>query len=177
MKQRHESNPEGAVEVTYSAGDLLALNLVIWPFWVSVLAVIAALLVFVPMILLLISGYPLGDSIVAFDWSFAGLVLLILIGWLIAASVFGYVWRRWKGLHGPIVFALTEVGVNFRDRQMEGVVYWDGIKSVRLQGGRIFLFVGRKSALIIPRRAFGSNAEFDAFVSAAKERWKASGGS
>jgi hypothetical protein len=170
--QQHEDKSDGVVEVTYSVGDIMALNLVIWPFWASVIAVIAALLVLVPMILLLISGYPLEASIKAFDWSFTGLVLLILIGWLIAVSVFGYAWRRWKGLHGPILFALSEAGVTIRNRQMEGVVYWDAIKSVMSRGGRIFVFINRKSALIIPRRAFGSDAEFEDFGASAEASWK-----
>jgi hypothetical protein len=176
MTAQHEGKSEGEVEVTYSAGDILALNLAIWRFWASVIAAIAALLVVAPIVLLLISGYPPRASIAAYDWSFAGLILLILVGWLLAVSLLGYGWRRWQGLHGPILFALTETGVSFRNRQLQGSMYWDGIKAVRVRGGRIFVFAGRRSALIIPRRAFDGDGQFQAWADRAQGYWRAARG-
>jgi len=160
-------------EVTYGAGDIAAMNLVLWRFWLSVTGIIAAVIIAVPIVLLVLDGYPLADSVNAIDWWFTGLVILIVLIWLIVATAVKYWWNSRKGLHGPIQFALTDEGVSFRSRQMEGVAFWTTIKSVKTIGNRAYLFIGPRTGFIIPRRAFDSDAEFAAFAFEASERWEA----
>jgi hypothetical protein len=170
----HMQNPpdHGPAEVTYSAADIAALNMVIWKFWLCFIAIIVAALIAIPIIFSLVDGYSLVGSMGAIDWPFTGVVTLLLVAWLIVATVFSY-WRRArKGLHGPIQFALTQEGLSFRSRQMEGVAFWQSIKSVKNVGGRLYLFIDRRVAFIIPRRAFASDQEFEAFAAAAEARWR-----
>ena len=170
----HAHNPSEyrPAEVTYSAADIATLNMMIWKFWLVFIAIITAVLIAVSIILPLLDGYSVADSISTVDWPFTSVVILILIAWLVVVTVFGY-WRRArKGLHGPIQFALTHEGLRFRSRQMEGVAFWQSIKSVKNKGGRLYLFISARVAFIIPRRAFDSEAAFDAFVAEAQERWQ-----
>jgi hypothetical protein len=161
-------------EVTYSAADIAALNMIIWKFWLGFIAIIAALLIAIPIIFSLLDGYSVAGALGSIDWLFTIVVILILIAWVGVATVFSY-WRRArKGLHGPIQFALAQEGLSFRSRQMEGVAFWQSIKSVKNRGGRLYLFISARVAFIIPRRAFGTEAAFDAFVAEAQERWQTS---
>jgi hypothetical protein len=159
-------------EITYTAADITALNLVIWRFWLVLVAIIPAALIVITMILESFDGYSLDEAIDAIDWPFTGLVTFLLVVWIIVASVVSYWWRGRKGLHGPIQFALTQDGVSFRSRQMEGVTFWNAIRSVKRDGGRAYLFISRRVAFIIPRRAFGSQTEFDAWADHAEALWR-----
>jgi hypothetical protein len=161
-----------SVEVTYSAADIAILNFVIWRFWVAIIAIMAAILIAIPVILSLIGGDPIGESIAAIDWRFTGWMILFLICWLIVVTVITYGIRRLRGLHGPIRLSLNSDGVAFRNREMDGVVFWSAIKGVKLSRSRIFLFISRRSALIVPRRVFASDDQFCAFSTAAKEHWR-----
>ena len=168
----HKPSDYRPAEVKYSAADIAALNMVIWKYWLVFIAIIAAALIAIPIIFLLLDGYSLADSVGSIDWPFTIVVILILIAWLVVATVFSY-WRRArKGLHGPIQFGLTQEGLSFRSRQMEGVAFWQTIKSVKNRGGRLYLFISARVAFIIPRRAFDSKAAFNAFVAEAEERWR-----
>lgn len=171
LDARAHKNP---VEVTYSAADIAAMNLVLWKFWLGLIAVIAAAVIALPIIFALIDGYPFVDAIAMINWAFTGLVILILAIWLILATALKYWWSGRKGLLGPIQFGLKQEGVSFRSRQMEGVAFWKTIKAVKSVGNRAYLFISRRTAFIVSLRAFDGNAEFDAFVSEAKERWQAS---
>jgi hypothetical protein len=168
----HNPSDHSPAEVTYSAADIAALNMVIWKFWLGFIAIIVAILIAIPITFSLVDGYSLVDSIGTIDWPFTGVVILILVAWVIVVTVFSY-WRRArKGLHGPIQFALTQEGLSFRSRQMQGVAFWQSIKSVRNTRGRLYLFIDRRVAFIIPRRAFASDQEFEAFAAAAKAHWR-----
>jgi len=167
------SDEDKPIVVTYSARDIVVLNLVVWPFWAKLLAIIGGLLILVPMLLRLLDDYPISDAILDIDWAFTLEVLIALTIWIVVVIAVSYWRQRRKGLLGPIDFTQTPEGVSFRNRHMKGVVFWSGIKKIRLVRGRLFLFITQRSALILPRRDFGSDAEFDAFVGAAEERWKA----
>jgi hypothetical protein len=52
-------------------------------------------------------------------------------------------------------------------------VRWSAIPWIVEGDGRLFVYSTSRLAFIIPRRAFGSDAEFGAFAAAAEERWRA----
>ena len=161
-----------SVEVTYSAADIAILNLLIWRFWITIIVVMAAILIAIPVIPSLIDGAPVAESIAAIDWQFTAWAILFFTCWLIVITVITYAIRRVRGLHGPIRVSLKSGGVAFRNREVDGVVFWSAIKSVRLSRSRIFLFISRRSALVVPRRAFGSDDQFCAFATTAKKHWR-----
>ena len=51
-------------------------------------------------------------------------------------------------------------------------VRWSAIPRIHIEGPRLFVYSTRRQAFIIPRRAFASGADFDAFVQATQEQWK-----
>jgi hypothetical protein len=160
------------IEVTYSAGDIAALNLLIWSYWTIFIGIMAAILIALPIVFGLIDGYSLEASVAWIDWQFTAVVLAALIAWLLLTTVFCYWWRRRQGLHGPIHFSLTDEGVTFRNRQMNGSIFWSAIKSIKSRDERLFLFMTRRSALIFPRRAFDSDSEFKSFAADARKLWQ-----
>jgi hypothetical protein len=160
------------VEVTYSAADIGILNLAIWRFWANLVAGFAAVVILMPVIFALFDGYSVADAAFAIDWTFTAWIVVILVIWTLVLTLLVYAVQRWRGLHGPIQFGLSEEGVTFRNRQMDGLVFWTTIKSIKVRGGRLFLFITRRSALILPRRVFHSDADFETFVAAAREHWQ-----
>ena len=160
-----------SVEVTYSAADIATLNIVIWRWWMMLIGILAAFLILVPIILALLDGYPLRETLAAIDWEFTGIILSCLVVWILLVSVFRYWLRRRAGLHGPIKFKLSEKGVTFRNREMDGAVFWTALKSIKQRNGRLFIFLTRRTAFVIPRSAFQSDVEFETFANAAREGW------
>ena len=51
-------------------------------------------------------------------------------------------------------------------------IRWSAVPRLEHQPGAFFVFNGPRTAFNVPRRVFASEAEFEAFVSAAEERWK-----
>lgn len=51
-------------------------------------------------------------------------------------------------------------------------VRWSAIPRIRVEEPRLFVYSTRRQAFIIPRRAFASSADFDAFVQTTQELWK-----
>ena len=166
------SDDDQHIVVTYSARDIVVLNLVVWPFWAKLLAIIGALLILVPMLLRLLDDYPISDAILDIDWTFTAEVLVVLALWIVLVIAVAFWRQRRKGVLGPIEFVLTADGVSFHNRQMKGIVFWSAIERLKLRRGRLFLFMTQRSGLILPRRAFASDAEFEGFVAKAEQRWK-----
>ena len=160
------------VEVIYSGADIAVLNLMAWRFWVGMVGVIVGMLALLPVIFALTDGRSLSHALAEIDLPFIALIAAILVAWIVAASVLAYLWRRRrKGPLGPIVFSLTGDGVRFRNREMEGLVFWNAIRSIKTRADRTFLFLTSRSALILPRRAFDTDDQFDAFTSIARDEW------
>ena len=159
------------VEIIYSGADIAVLNLVAWRFWVGMVGVIVGMLALLPVIFALTDGRSLSHALAEIDLPYIALIAAILVAWIVAASVLAYLWRRRKGQLGPIVFSLTREGVRLRNREMEGLVFWNAIRSVKTRADRTFLFLTSRSALIVPRRAFDSDDQFDAFTGIARDEW------
>jgi YcxB-like protein len=160
-------------ELTYSVGDIMALNLMVWPFWISLVAILAVLLIATQVIFGLIDGFSLRATVRAIDWSFTGWMFLIIVAWLITITVVTYCLRRKRGLHGSLRFRLRSDGVAVRNRQMDMVVFWSTIRAINVSRSRLFLLITRRSALIVPKRAFDSDTDFQAFVGTAEKYWRA----
>lgn len=167
------ADPTENIEITYSGGDILAVNIAAWRFWLWLVAFMAVLLYWVPIILALVDGYSVGEAIEMVDLKFSCIILFAVLAWIILVVVFGYWWRSRKGLLGPISFALSSEGVSFRNQKMNGLVFWSAIKSIRTKGNRTFLFISRRSAFIFPRRAFETETDFRAFTATAQDYWSA----
>jgi hypothetical protein len=160
------------VEFTYSGGDVLILNLVIWRFWVTSILVIAVFMCSLSVGLLLFDGLDIRQAIIVADWAFTWKLVLVLAAWILIVSLLSNWWRARQESTGRITVALTPEGIKIRSRRMDGLVFWSAIKSLKVRFGRVFFFLTRRMAVIVPRRAFASDADFDAFAAAAREAWE-----
>jgi hypothetical protein len=98
-----------------------------------------------------------------------------------ALAIFGsptqraYTWRwqlRRSPLHAPQAYTVRNSAFEVESPKAHSTIKWSVFPRLRRTPDRLFLFVTRHSAYIIPRRAFGSDAEFEAFVAAVEERWE-----
>ena len=105
----------------------------------------------------------LGLISAAMLWAFA---LPQVQGLLIRQSA-----RRMRNLD-PLSFAVVAEGFEARSDRGHSLVKWSAVHSIEVEDGRLFVFVARDSAYIVPSRAFAADADFDAFVRATRERWK-----
>jgi hypothetical protein len=120
-------------------------------------------------------GWTLAEAIRGIDW------LVLLIGGLILVAVMftlcplAIFWRlKRRGFLGPNRLELADNGVKTAGPAAESLVYWSAIQKITQTGRHLFMFIAPGSALMVPRRAFASDGDFRAFVSAAEQRWKAS---
>lgn len=53
-------------------------------------------------------------------------------------------------------------------------VRWPAVPRIHVEQPRLFVYSTRRQAFVIPRRAFESDADFDAFIEAVKAHWEKS---
>jgi hypothetical protein len=81
-----------------------------------------------------------------------------------------------KGVLGVHHLTLADDGVLERSSIGDGKLSWDAIQSVMATTGPVYIFLVDGKALIIPRRAFTSEAEKTAFMDAAERYYSAAKG-
>jgi hypothetical protein len=82
----------------------------------------------------------------------------------VGASLVGGV----AGLIAGMAFQLHE-----RTEANEGLQLWRGIRSIKSVGDYILIQINAYQFHIVPRRAFQTREDFDAFLRRAKDLWKA----
>ncbi len=70
-------------------------------------------------------------------------------------------------LHGEHTLRLGAQGLSWRSPQGEGSFRWEAVKEVATDGGNVYFLLGRRAAVIVPKRCFGSEEELGGFLSAA----------
>jgi hypothetical protein len=86
-------------------------------------------------------------------------------------------WRlrlRRNRLYAPQTFVISDSAFQILSSTGELTLPWTSILSIKRANERLFLFITRYSAYIVPRRAFETEEEFANFAAAAAERWKSS---
>jgi hypothetical protein len=110
-----------------------------------------------------------------FDWVPFGLLLVIVVG-----ASGPWTWRplllhrslRRQGLLEPMTISIGPEHLLVRAARADTRIKWSAIKRIKLMRNRLFVFSSKTVAHIVPRRAFSSDADFNAFVGAAQENWK-----
>ena len=72
-------------------------------------------------------------------------------------------------LHGEHTLRLEAEGLSWRSPQGEGFVRWEAVKEVAKDGGNVYFFLGRRAAMIVPKKCFSSEEELEGFLSAASD--------
>ena len=154
----------------YDVSDLRALNWQVVPWWrLGLSLAIFSFLVWFFVSLMLEDG--------DLDWVLVAILCLI-------AGVFAGPWTwhpfiahrsmRRENLLERHVIRIEPEHFAVHSAKAEARIRWSAISKIRRKSDRLFLFSSKSIAHIIPRRAFESDADFDAFVQAAEDRWKQS---
>jgi hypothetical protein len=77
------------------------------------------------------------------------------------------------GVLGIHTLTLTDRGLHERTEANEGLQLWRGIRSIKSVGDYILIQINAYQFHIVPRRAFQTREDFDAFLRRAKDLWKA----
>jgi len=111
------------------------------------------------------------------DWTLVGVGLFCALGTLAISSVRfrGWLWLRFarrRPFHGPQTYALLPDRLRISADKGATEIPWTGLHHVTCEDGRLFLFLAERLAFVVPRRAFGSDADFEAFAGTVQQQWK-----
>ena len=163
------SNPLRTLPVEYNVEDYVALGRLIRPNWRQpariILFVAAAILIF-------LSVAQLALEMPVDWWDLAETVsicflLLIFLSDGVQARLMRRQTRR-NPLYAPQQFAAEDEGLRVSSAHGEAFTRWGSLDRMERQGDRLFFFVSKRCAYILPIRAFARQSEFDEFASFAE---------
>lgn len=123
-----------------------------------------------PLLILLTSDEPLLVT--------ARNIWPLLLGPVLLA-IFGIPYIKWRtgqmtrtllaegdntGFYGPCTLFVEEHGLRESKASGESARNWSAVKKIIATATHLFVFTSAVDVFIVPRRAFGSDAEFDQFV-------------
>ena len=160
---------------TYDRADFVALGelgrprIVGWLFGLAwMLFALAALLIAVCVAAgstrVLVYLIPLGLLLIAF-------LMLHRHGAKLSGWVIGRMARR-NDLVRKQVMTVAEDCFRAESSRGKTEVRWSAVPKIRETEGRLFVYLTRYQAFIVPVRAFESSDDFDAFALAAKHHWE-----
>lgn len=104
-------------------------------------------------------------------------ILAVLVG--VAAWMWAYARRKLlaqPGTLGHRIHVIEPEGLRTETTAANSLLRWSAISDVRADEHYIFVYIGRTSGPIIPRRFFASRAEADAFLQALRQHVADAGG-
>jgi hypothetical protein len=163
------SNP-----VAYDLGDLIALSKLVPRKGIHALQIAAGAVAIMLALTLVVQAWAITGY---FDWSAfgAGLLVASLILVISNRRFRAWSWLRLakrSPLYAPHTFELVAGALRVSSPRLSSEIPWTTLHDVRLADGRLFAFMTKRLAYIIPRRAFDSDADFEAFAAAAREAWE-----
>ena len=171
-----ESPPYGSVGVTYSVADIGALMLNSWYVWLIAPALVMVMLLAIQLGFPMQDGASLREAFETVDWRVIGFFgILIFLVRLVTLAI-RHAWQRLRRRPDVIQFQLLEDGPHFVSDGITGTIYWKRIKKFRSTDDRLFYYISRGSALIVPRRAFADDERFEAWRIFSEQRWVESRG-
>lgn len=160
-----------SIEVAYTLGDLYALNLQMWRYWAILIAVLVAFIVCIQVLFSVLDGLNIFQAFMSIDWQFPSILVVVLAAWILTTTFVGYWWSRWRRKFVLTRFTVADDGISVKNSKAESLLFWSALKKVRSTRKRLFLFISSNHALILPRRCFSDEAEFDRWVEVSKRRW------
>ena len=164
-----------APPVLYERDDYAALQKLASPRALPLLMYAATMLIIVIFLLLLLvyllTGHvPWRQTIVAVG---ALVVLVLLVGWIPGLKA-RLAMRAARDTGAALAQTFTIEDEYWSAESERGIskIRWSAVPRLERWPGAFFVFNGPRTAFILPRRVFASEAEFEAFVAAAEERWK-----
>jgi hypothetical protein len=160
--------------INYDVDDLVALSKLVPRGPIQMLRLAGGAVVILLVVTITAEAWALTGFI---DWSalVIGLVLGGLIMLLSSRRVRARLWiwlRRKSPLYAPQAFEIGSSGLRIHSTKFNSEIPWTTFRDVKIADGRLFVFMTERLAYIVPRRAFDSDAEFDAFAGAAHDAWE-----
>lgn len=162
--------------VTYDLDDLVELSKLVPRGPVQVLRLTAAGIAVLFALTIVGEVWSLTGII---DWwaitvfLFAGVAVLFISNRKVRARFWLRVIRQ-SPLHAAHSYAVTPAGLRISSPKGVFNVRWTSFPEVKRTVDRLFVFMSPRQAYVIPRRAFDSDEQFEAFVSAAEKEWEQS---
>lgn len=160
--------------VAYEVDDILALSKLVPRAPVQVFRIAAGAIVILLMFVIVGEAWALTGIV---DWPaiIACLFVAGMVFLLTNRRIRAHIWLRLarrSALHVPHSFAIGPVALLISSPKAKSEVPWTTFTDLKLVEGRLFIFMSKRLAYVIPRRAFDSDADFEAFAAAAAERWR-----
>jgi hypothetical protein len=165
----------GPVTMTYTLGDMFAVTAQSWRTLLAIILVgEAAIFAFVILLSIVNDGMTFAQAAYWFPWRVLAWVALVwVVTFVFVSPLARFARAKFQRGLGPVNLWLQSEGLQIEAPNAQSLVYWSGFKRLVATPRRLYLFVRTRAAVIVPRRAFGNDAEFEAFAAAAEERWKA----
>ena len=113
-------------------------------------------------------GEALVSDLIAYS---AAAVFIAFVLYFVSPSVTA--WRRARNGWGrPMFVSLTPNGLAMRHPAQDSSYHWSAIKKVMTSRTRIFIFTTPVCAIILPRRVFSSDQQFEAWSQQAERYWR-----
>jgi hypothetical protein len=163
------SNP-----VDYDVDDLVALSKLVPRGPIQVLRIAGGVVVILLVVTITAEAWALTGFI---DWSalvvglFLGALIILFSDRRIRARLWLKLTRR-SPLYAPQSFEVAPAGLRISSPKLSSEIRWSALRDMKQAEDRLFFFVTKRLAYIVPRRAFDSDSDFEAFAAAAADRWE-----
>lgn len=162
--------------VRYEVEDLIVLSKLVGRSPLQILRLVAGAIVILLLFAILAEVWALTGLI---DWASLIVMSTVAIAVLIFSirRVRAHMWLKIAArspLFGPHSYAISQTALRISSPRSSSEVRWAAFTDVKRVGDRLFLFMSRRQAFIIPCRAFRERAHFDEFAAAALKRWESS---
>ena len=97
------------------------------------------------------------------------IALVAIINFLFARLAFRPVFKRFALADKEVTISLDETGVTWTGGGLSGACPWANVKWIVETKDRLFLFISKVEAVVLPRRAVSSDREFQALAAYARE--------
>jgi hypothetical protein len=149
------------IRVHYAVSDIYAVTFRSWRRILLRISILFGILIALFIALPVADGSTFWESVSWFPWRmYLGLVAFLL-GFLFGiCPLISYIHAKRQGTVGPHFIGLSKEGLRLKSPQGESLVYWSGVKRIVASRSRLFAFISPSSAIILPRRAYDSQASF-----------------
>jgi hypothetical protein len=162
--------------ISYEVDDLVALSKLVPRGPTQVLRIAVGAIAIIFAFTLVAEVWSLTGII---DWSAIITCLIVATIVLIVSSrrIRARFWLRVMragAFHGAQSYAITPAALRISSPKGVSDVRWTAVVDVKRAGDRLFAFMNHRQAYVVPRRAFDSDEQFEAFIVAAQDRWEQS---
>ncbi len=162
--------------ISYEVDDLVALSKLVPRGPTQVLRIAAGAIAIIFAFTLVAEIWSLTGIV---DWSAIITCLIVAAIVLIVSSrrIRAHFWLRIMragAFHGAQSYAITPAALRISSPKGVSDVRWTAFVDIKRTSDRLFAFMNQRQAYIVPRRAFDSDEEFEAFIVAARDHWEQS---